>query len=90
MADRQKTQQFVLPGCLNFFQNSDGKCEHNIKTARPVLLRWKDKIHEGEDEDKFATKQNFFRASTKTNSDVNDEDAAAAQEEEESKEDDGL
>lgn len=32
----------VLPGCLNFFQNWDGKCEHAIKTARPVLLDWTD------------------------------------------------
>ena len=30
----------VLPGCLNFFQNVDGKCEHNIKTAKPLMLEW--------------------------------------------------
>ena len=31
----QETGQklFVLPGCLNFFQNWDGKCEHAIKTG---------------------------------------------------------
>ena len=29
-----------LPGCLNFFQNTDGKCEHSIKVARPLLLAW--------------------------------------------------
>lgn len=32
----------VLPGCLNFFQNSDGKCEHAIKTAQPIMVQWTD------------------------------------------------
>jgi hypothetical protein len=33
----------VLPGCLNFFQNTDGKCEHNVKTAKPVMIEWSEK-----------------------------------------------
>ena len=32
----------MLPGCLNFFQNIDGKCEHNIKAAKPIMLEWDD------------------------------------------------
>ena len=32
----------MLPGCLNFFQNADGKCEHNIKAAKPIMLEWDD------------------------------------------------
>ena len=32
----------MLPGCLNFFQNVDGKCEHNIKAAKPIMLEWDD------------------------------------------------
>ena len=28
----------VLPGCLNFFQNVDGKCEHSVKVSKPLLL----------------------------------------------------
>ena len=32
---------FMLPGCINFFQNDDGKCEHNIKVAKPLMLEWK-------------------------------------------------
>lgn len=35
----------MLPGCLNFFQNWDGKCEHAIKTCRPILLEWADPKH---------------------------------------------
>jgi len=31
---------FMLPGCLNFFQGKDGKCEHNIKVAKPLMLEW--------------------------------------------------
>ena len=34
----------TLPGCLNFFQNSDGKCEHSIKTAKPIMLEWDDSL----------------------------------------------
>ena len=30
----------ALPGCLNFFQNVDGKCEHVTKVAKPCLLEW--------------------------------------------------
>ena len=60
MTDRMGGNQFVLPGCLNFFQNSDGKCEHNIKTAKPLLLKWYDRIKQGENADKFATKTKFF------------------------------
>ena len=36
-------RRFMLPGCLNFFQNIDGKCEHNIKAAKPIMLEWDDK-----------------------------------------------
>ena len=35
-------RNFMLPGCLNFFQNVDGKCEHNIKAAKPIMLEWDD------------------------------------------------
>ena len=40
-------KRLLLPGCLNFFQNSDGKCEHNIKAAKPLLLIWHDKLTAG-------------------------------------------
>ena len=33
----------ALPGPLNFFVGTDGKCEHSIKVRRPLLLQWKDK-----------------------------------------------
>ena len=29
----QDLKLLELPGCLNFFQNTDGKCEHSIKAA---------------------------------------------------------
>lgn len=38
------TKFFVLPGCLNFFQNSDGKCEHSIKVSGSVILEWDDSV----------------------------------------------
>ena len=39
----QDLKLLELPGCLNFFQNTDGKCEHSIKAALPLLLIWKDR-----------------------------------------------
>ena len=44
-----------LPGCLNFFQNTDGKCEHSIKAAQPLLLFWKDRLVGKKMIDAFAT-----------------------------------
>ena len=35
---------FILPGSLNFFQNTDGKCEHSIKVSRPLKLEWCDRV----------------------------------------------
>ena len=32
--------RLMLPGCLNFFQNIDGKTEHSIKVAKPIILEW--------------------------------------------------
>ena len=41
IGDDQTTKYLSLPGSLNFFQNTDGKCEHNIKAAQPLLLTWR-------------------------------------------------
>ena len=30
----------MLPGGLNFFQNTDGKCEHSLKVSKPLILEW--------------------------------------------------
>ena len=27
---------------MNFFQNVDGKCEHAIKTTKPIVIEWAD------------------------------------------------
>lgn len=40
--DYNGSKHLMLPGCLNFFQNIDGKCEHNIKAAKPIMLEWDD------------------------------------------------
>jgi len=50
----------ALPGCLNFFQNGDGKCEHSIKAAQPLLLEWLDRPSPFIlMKDAFATHSNF-------------------------------
>ena len=61
----------VLPGPLNFFVGTDGKCEHNIKVNNSLLLQWtKDKkqlikeVVEGENEEE-KTPLNVERISTK-------------------------
>ena len=41
---------FLLPSTLNFFQNIDGKCEHAIKTAKPIAIEWKDDFNAEADE----------------------------------------
>ena len=41
---------FILPSTLNFFQNIDGKCEHAIKTAKPILIEWCDDFNAQGDE----------------------------------------
>ena len=41
---------FLLPSTLNFFQNIDGKCEHAIKTAKPIAIEWKDDFNAQADE----------------------------------------
>lgn len=40
--DYNDVKCLMLPGCLNFFQNKDGRCEHNIKAAKPIMLEWDD------------------------------------------------
>ena len=36
-----KDGYLALPGPLNFFVGSDGKCEHSIKVNFPLLLKYK-------------------------------------------------
>ena len=31
---------FTLPSELNYFQNTDGQCEHAIKTANPIAIEF--------------------------------------------------
>ena len=52
--------QLQLPGCLNFFQNTDGKCEHAIKTAQPCIVKWTDHSTKHGGVDAFATQGKFF------------------------------
>ena len=41
----------TLPGPLNFFVGTDGKCEHAVKVTSPLLLQWTKELgQKGEDE----------------------------------------
>ena len=62
MSARDQSCRLVLPYCLNFFQNTDGKCEHNIKAAKPLLLTWQDAVKEGHSGDKFSISVNKYKA----------------------------
>ena len=39
-----------LPGPLNFFIGTDGKCEHSVKVNGPILLQWQKEIEVEEEQ----------------------------------------